>query len=178
MKSLIYELIYIFTNYFVAYIPIWEVRKFFYMILGVKMGKGSRILMKCIIVCPWRLTIGENTIINENCVIDARGHIEIGNSVTIAMFSKLITGGHDIDSDDFSYNQGKIVISDNVAIFANCILLSNTQIEHHVVFAAGSVIKSGTYTEYGVYGGNPCKYIRKRNCKTSYKQDGFKPWIR
>lgn len=67
------NLVYIFCNYFVAYIPCWTVRKFFYRCLGMKLGRGTRINMRCVIMTPWKIKIGENTMINEYALIDGGG---------------------------------------------------------------------------------------------------------
>ena len=52
LKSLVRDCIYLFVNYFIAYIPVWHLRKLLYLALGMKIGKGSRICMKCTIMSP------------------------------------------------------------------------------------------------------------------------------
>ena len=69
-KNFLSEVIYIFTNYIVSNIPIWYVRRFFYRIMGMKIGANSRILMKTVVVSPWKIKIGNNSIINEYCHLD------------------------------------------------------------------------------------------------------------
>lgn len=178
LKDLIYELIYIFSNYIVNNIPIWFIRKIFYRLLGMKLGKGSRVLMKVIVVCPWRISVGDNTIINEKCYLDGRGRIEIGSNVTIAIYSKLITGYHDIHSDNFDYKEDQIIIEDNVAIFANTVVLAGVYLKYGCVIAANALVKRGEYENLGVYAGNPCKLIRKRETRAEYVQDGYRPLFR
>lgn len=178
LKDLLYEIIYIFSNYIVNNIPIWFIRKIFYRLLGMKLGKGSRVLMKTIIVCPWRISIGDNTIINEKCYLDGRGRIEIGSNVTIAIYSKLITGYHDIHSDSFVYQEDRIIIEDNVAVFANAVILAGVRLKHGCVIVAGAMIKRGEYEKLGVYAGNPCKLIGKRETRAEYVQDGYRPLFR
>ncbi len=73
LKVLVYDFVYIFINYFVAGIPCWSIRKMLYKLFGMKIGKGSRINMKCFVIEPWNVKIGENSIINEVCLIDGRG---------------------------------------------------------------------------------------------------------
>jgi maltose O-acetyltransferase len=71
--SMLGGFLYGFTNYFVAYIPCWIVRKRLYQLLGMKIGKHSRIMMRTTITIPWRIQIGENTYINEFSYLDGRG---------------------------------------------------------------------------------------------------------
>ena len=42
-KKCIYDIVFCFTNYFIAYIPAWFIRRLLYMALGMKIGKKSRI---------------------------------------------------------------------------------------------------------------------------------------
>ena len=65
--------VYVFLNNFVNYIPCWSIRRAIYRLFGMKIGKNSRIMMKTIVVYPKGITIGENSIINEQCLLDGRG---------------------------------------------------------------------------------------------------------
>ena len=165
IKEFLDSIIYFFLNYFVCNIPIWTIRKALYKMLGLKIGKGSRILMKVIVVHPWKITIGDNTYINEHCFLDGRGGLIIGSNVTIAIYSKLITGYHNIDDESFTYLEKKIIIKDNCAVFADSIVLGGAFLNRGTVLSVGSVAKAGTYVKNGVYAGNPIKLIRKRKAE-------------
>ena len=52
IKKLIYDLLLVFLNYFVARIPCWHIRKLFYFIFGLKIGKGSRINQRVFLYNP------------------------------------------------------------------------------------------------------------------------------
>ena len=79
--------------------------------------------MKTVIICPWKIEIGNNSYINEYCFLDGRGGLKIGSNVTVAIYSKLITGYHDINDSSFVYKKKEIVIGDNCVVFAGCIVL-------------------------------------------------------
>ena len=117
--SVRWEIKYIFINYIVSNIPLWITRKCVYRALGMKIGKGSRILMKTKIINPERIEIGDHSYINEGCFLDGRGGITIGNNVTVAIFSKIITAGHLIDDEEFAYYEDSVYIGSHVAIFRN-----------------------------------------------------------
>lgn len=171
------DIVFCFNNYFINCIPFWPVRRFFYCLQGMKIGKKSRILMKTHIVAPQNIIIGDNTYVNEYCLLDGRGGITIGDNVTIALHSKLITGGHDID-DDFSYKEDRIYIGNHVAIFSACVILSGALIEEGCVFSAGAIVRKGKYRKNGLYAGNPAKYIRERKSKLNYEQNFWHPIFR
>lgn len=58
-------------------------QKIFYIMFGMKIGKGSRINMRCIIMNTWNIVIGNNSIINEYTLIDGRGGVIIGNNCSV-----------------------------------------------------------------------------------------------
>lgn len=178
IKKIINEIIYIYLNYFVNNIPIWGIRKFLYQLLGLKIGKNSRILMKTVVIFPWRIKIGDNSYINEHCFLDGRGDLKIGSNVTIAIYSKLITGYHDINDPLFSYKQKEIVIGDNCVVFAGCIVLGGVKMQDGALLTAGTVAKAGTYKSNGVYTGNPVQYLHDRKIKKYNVRNTWKPFFR
>lgn len=176
--SVLYELVYLFMNSFVAHIPIWIVRKSFYILFGMKIDRGSRILMGTVVTKPWKISIGKNSIVNEKCHLQSGEKIIIGDNVTIAAYSKIITGSHDLNADDFHYIESPVTIEDNVAVFTDSIVLPGAYLEKGSAFAAKSVIKKGVYKSNTIYAGNPAKKIGVRRISESYNQGGFGPWFR
>ncbi len=140
----------------------------------MKIGKKSRIMMHVRIYAPHKIIIGERTVINEWCYLDGRGGISIGNNVTVATFSKLITAAHSVDDQFFSYYSLPITLEDNVAIFSDSLILGGAMLEKGCVISAKSLVRRGTYNMLGIYAGNPAKYIRDRKCNAVYKQSSIK----
>ena len=60
------------------------VRRFFYRLAGIEIGKGSTIHMGVRFYNPKNIKIGEDSIIGERVVLDGRDRITIGNHVDIA----------------------------------------------------------------------------------------------
>ncbi len=123
MKKLLYDLAYCFVNYFIAYIPSWTIRKYMYILCGMKIGKNSRINMRVTIFSPWKIEIGNSTVINEKCVIDGRGGIIIGNNCSISYASYVYSASHRINSEQFEAYSKKTIIGDGVWICANAVIL-------------------------------------------------------
>ena len=96
IKNILYGISYFFCNYIVAYIPFWKIRKFAYQLLGMKIGKGSRILMRVTILDPSNISLGERVFINEYCYLDGRGGIEIGDDTSVSIYTYINTGQHAI----------------------------------------------------------------------------------
>lgn len=168
VKQMISSIIFLFLNYVVSYIPIWHIRKIFYMLFGMKIGKGSRIYMKCTVVDPWQIVIGENTVINEKCYLDGRGGLVIGSNTSISMQSIILTASHDRKSAGFNYYEGKVIIKDNVWLGARAIVLDNSIIENGCIIAAGSSFKGFTEAGY-IYAGIPAKKTKERKLESLYE---------
>lgn len=178
IRTLPYDLIMYFLNHIVLHIPFWQMRKAIFKILGMKIGKKSRILMGTIVYNPWMITIGDNVVINEECILDGRGGITICNNVSISMRTVILTGTHDVNSDCFAYKSNAVVIKDNVWTGVGSIILPGAVLEERVVLAAGSVAKAGSYDKNWVYSGVPAQKIKKRKINENYLLGNWQPWLR
>lgn len=174
LRGIWFGLEYILLNHFVCHIPSWSIRKFFYVIFGIKIGKHSRIGMNTTIVCPKKIKIGYNTIINEKCHLDGRGKLEIGNNTSISFGTVIITATHQLS--DFAYREENVIIEDNVWIGVNAIILNGSILKKGSVIGAGCVVKS-IAEEKTVYAGNPMKKIKYRDNFKEYEIN-YHPFFR
>ena len=171
VKKEVLELQYLFVNYIICNIPIWIVRKLLYICCGMRIGRKSRIMMKVKIYSPHKVIIGNRTVINEYCYLDGRGGISIGDDVTIATYAKLITGSHDIDSEDFRYRSRSIAVENNCAVFSDALVLGGAILHNGCVISAKSFVRAGEYNSNSIFAGNPAKLIRYRKNEAKYHQE-------
>ncbi len=170
---------YCLCNYVVSYIPFWNVRKLVYRMLGMKIGKGSRILMRVVVISPSRIVLGERVIINEYCYLDGRGGIEIGNDCSISVYSYINTGQHMINSQDFEYSTKNVTIADHVWICARVNVLGGANLQSGSVICAGSTVIKGDYEKLGIYSGIPASKIGEREEQAiHYKLSEWNPFFR
>lgn len=167
VKSIFGAIIYVFTNYFVANIPCWHIRKIFYILLGMKIGRGARINMKVIVWYPWKIIIGSHTVVNEYSLLDGRGGLTIGDSCSLAMWSIVYTASHYANSDSFQYYTKKTEIGNCCWICARSIVLPGSKLLDRTIISAGSVFK-GESEESGIYCGNPAIMQKKRSIQDNY----------
>lgn len=165
---------YIFLNGVVNRIPIWNVRAMFYKLMGMKIGKGSRILLGTRVMNPANIVIGERTIVNEDCLLDGRGGLIIGNDVSISIQSMILTDSHDAYSSNFKYVTSEVVIEDNSWLCARSLILPGAQINKAAIIAAGCVFR-GVAENSDIYGGVPAKKIGERNGVFRYRVDWTPP---
>jgi acetyltransferase-like isoleucine patch superfamily enzyme len=154
-------------NYIISNVPIWTIRKIYYKINGMKIGKNSIMNMSQYFFSIYILSVGNNTHINRGCFFDARAGITIGNNVSISHKVSLITGSHDANSKNFTGNFQPIIIKDYVWIGANAIVLRGVTVGNGAVIAAGSIVTKDV-EPYTIVGGIPAKQIGKRRTDLEY----------
>jgi acetyltransferase-like isoleucine patch superfamily enzyme len=115
---------------------------------------------------PWRVRIGRDSSLNQGCILDGFGGIEIGEGVRIAAYVTINTADHAYMDNarrimDQGYVCAPVHIGDDVWIG------THTSINKGVTIGKGAVIGSGSVVTkdvpaYSVSVGNPCRVIRNR----------------
>lgn len=161
----------------VGSIPSHHVRRFFYRLSGIRIGKGSTIHMGARFYETQKIKIGNDTIIGEGVVLDGRDAITIGDHVAIATDVMIYNAEHDLDSLYFDPKHEPVVINDYVFIGPRAIILPGVTIGKGAVVGAGAVVTKNV-DDYSVVGGVPAKEIKKRPIvELSYKI-GRASWFR
>jgi len=154
---------------FVGFIPLHFVRKFFYLISGVKMPWDSTIHIGANFFNPSNVSIGHDTIVGDHCFMDGRAPLKIGNHVGIASQVLIYNDEHDINSPDYGNSFGPVEIGDYVFIGPRVIILPNIKIGKGAVIAAGAIVTKDI-PENEIWAGVPAKKISDRKIdKPNYK---------
>ena len=154
---------------FVGFIPLHFVRKFFYLISGVKLKSDSTVHIGANFFNPSNVSIGHDTIIGDHCFMDGRAPLKIGNHVGIASQVLIYNDEHDINSPDYGNSFGPVEIGDYVFIGPRAIILPNIKIGKGAVVAAGAIVTKDI-PENEIWGGVPAKKISDRKIdKPNYK---------
>lgn len=155
----------LFKLHFISlHVPIWSIRKFFFKMWGVKIGKGSTIHMGCKFFEPRGVKIGEDTIVGEGAFLDGRDELSIGNHVDIASQVLIYNSEHDLNATDFRAVNGSVHVGDYVFIGPRAILLPGVKIGKGAVVAAGAVVTKDV-SDFAIVGGIPAKVIGERKNK-------------
>lgn len=167
----------VFLLHLVGYIPIHHLRRLFYRIAGIKIGKGSSIHMRTRFYDPINITIGEDTIIGEDAVLDGRDKLIIGNHVAMATGVMLLNSQHEINDEFFSPSISPIVVEDYVFIGPRAIVQPAVRIGRGAIVAAGAVVTKDV-APFAVVGGVPAKIIGERKLKNFHYKLGRARWFR
>lgn len=167
----------LFVLHMVGCIPSHGIRRFFYNIAGMKIGKGSTIHMGARFYNPANISIGTDTIVGENAVLDGREKLTIGNHVAISSEVMIYNAEHAIHSEHFHPIVAPVVIEDYVFVGPRAILLPGILIGKGAVIAAGAVVTKSV-SPFHIVGGVPAKTIGERQNKTPQYRIGRAAWFR
>ncbi|EIF28290.1 DapH/DapD/GlmU-related protein [Paraburkholderia xenovorans] len=141
-------------------LPLSSVRVALLRLFGAKIGTGCRFVHPVRVKAPWNLEVGDNCWFGVDVWIYNQTLIRIGSNVCISQGTFLTAGSHDM-STTMDLHVAPIVIEDGVWITSKCVVQMGVTIGRSAVVTPLSVVHRSLEAE-GVYGGNPCRFIRKR----------------
>ncbi len=117
-----------------------------------------------------RVVVGVGSTINRGCYIDNRGDVSIGDNVNISHDVRIYTAGHNVQDSMASMTYAPVRIENNAWIFPNVIIMPGVVVGEGAVVYPGSVVVKDV-EPYGIVGGNPAAFIKKRTGDIEYKLD-------
>lgn len=151
-------------NIITSTVPFHSLRNLFFKTAGIKIGKKSYIHMGTRFYYPLGITIGEGTIIGDQCFLDGRAPLKIGSHTSIASQVLIYNSEHDIHSEDFKPIEEPVEIGDYVFIGPRTVILPGVKIGKGAVVAAGAVVTNNV-GNFEIVGGVPAKVIGERKIK-------------
>ena len=168
-KDFLFNLLIYFHNHIATNIPSHMIRRFFLRrTIRVEIGQGSATLLGLRLYTRGNLAIGNHSVIDRDCVLDARGGITIGNNVNLAPEVMILTASHDPDNADFAGIEKPVVVEDYAWIATRALILPGVTIGHHAIVAAGSIVTKDV-SPHTIVGGNPARLIRERKGSQTYQ---------
>ena len=167
----------VFILHFIGYIPFHCIRRFFYRLAGIKIGKGSAIHMGARFYDPRNIIIGDDSILGEGIVLDGRAQLTIGNHVDIASGVMIYNSEHDTENEYFQAENKPVIIEDYAFIGPRAIILPGIKIGKGAIVAAGAVVTKEV-APYAIVGGVPAKIIGERKNKNLNYKLGRARWFR
>ncbi len=113
---------------------------------------------------PWNFKIGKKSSLGEKSWIYALTKVEIGENTCIGKDVYLMTGTHDVNSPEFVLVKKPIIIGDGAWIATDAKILPGVSIGDMAVVGAGAIVTRDVQA-WSIVGGNPAKFIKKRDIK-------------
>jgi acetyltransferase-like isoleucine patch superfamily enzyme len=152
----------------ISLLPFHFIRRACLRILGSKIAKDVGLYRGFEVRSPWKLSIGANSIIGHNALLDARSGLTIGENVNLSNEVMIWSLHHDYNDPDFAAIGAPVIIEDYAWLCSRCIILPGVTIGKGAVVAAGAVV-SRNVLPYTVVGGIPAKVIASRSSNLTYQ---------
>ncbi len=150
-----------------ALIPSHIIRNTILKFLGMKIHNKAIVYGTFHIRAPFKISIGDGTVIGHGVTLDGRNSIEVGKNVNFSSEVMVWTMQRDYNDPFFGAKGGSVIIEDFAWISARAIILPNVTIGKGAVVAAGAVVTKDV-EPYTVVGGIPAKKIADRNQDLQY----------
>jgi len=135
-------------------------RRTFYKLAGVKMGKGAIIRENVMIYRPYNLELGKNVEIGFGGVISAVEKVKIANDVGIGPYCAIYDNNHKMPKVvEEELTSKPVEIGEGSWIGTHSIILKGVKIGKNVTIAAGSVVWRNV-PDNAVVAGNPSRIIK------------------
>lgn len=175
--KLILDGFFLFSILLIGKIPSQKGRRFFYKVFcRINMEKRVVIYGGAEIRSPHKLSIGENTIIGNRAILDARSGLAIGRNVNFSTGVWIWTLQHDPQDSMFGLKSGNVVIKDYAWLSCRTVVLPGVTIGEGAVVAAGAVVTKDV-PDYSIVGGVPAKVIGERNRDLKYELGQYVSFI-
>jgi putative colanic acid biosynthesis acetyltransferase WcaF len=137
-------------------------KRFILRAFGAKVGAHVVIKPSVNIKYPWKLSIGENTWVGENCWIDNLETVSIGANVCLSQGAMLLCGNHNFKKVSFDLMVSPITLEDGVWIGAQSTVCPGVTCHSHSVLSVGSVATKDL-EPYFIYQGVPALKSKERS---------------
>lgn len=131
---------------------------------GMKHNGYVSVYPSCRVWAPWNVEMGSYVAIDDDVNLYSANKITIGTKVAISREAFICTASHDITKPNRPLIMAPITIGDGVWIGARAIILPGVTIGEGAIVAAGAVVTKDV-EPWTVVGGNPAKFIKKRELK-------------
>jgi acetyltransferase-like isoleucine patch superfamily enzyme len=170
------------TNRIVARIPIHVVRYAWYRrALGMRIGEGSALLMDLYLYIRGRarpgqpgIRIGRRTVVNQQCCLDGRGGLSIGDDVDIAAGVWILTDSHDMNDPLFPEILAPVTIGNYAWIGSRAMILPGVTVGEGAVVAAGAVVTRDV-EPFTIVAGVPARPIGTRTGRPKPRSRVYRP---
>jgi putative colanic acid biosynthesis acetyltransferase WcaF len=130
-------------------------------VFGARVGRAVIIKPNVKITFPWKLTIGNDVWLGEECWILNLERVTIGNHVCVSQRAFLCTGSHNYNLPTFDLIVKPITVEDGAWLGAGCWVGPGVTVGSHAVLTAGSVA-SKRLEASAIYQGNPALLVKQR----------------
>jgi len=149
-------------------LPLFWLRRAYFKALGFKLSPNASIGMGFGFYRTGKVHIGENSVVNRDCLFDNRDEIVIGRNVSIARDVSIFTAGHDPESPFFEMTTAPVAIEDHAVVFAGATIMPGVRIGRGAIVYGGAVVTQDV-APLAIVGGVPARPLGSRSIDPDYR---------
>lgn len=166
----------LYAAFLVGRIPNHALRLWFYRrVLHMEIGAHTSFHWRAAFYQPSGIAIGAHSIIGNDCFLDGRRGITIGDNVNVGGYVQIYTLEHNPQAHDFGTQGGPVVVHDRAYVATRATILPGVVIGEGSVVAAGAVVTKDV-DPYTIVGGVPAKPIGTRSRELDYSLNFHHPF--
>lgn len=163
-------------GFVIGRVPLHNFRLFMYRrFFNMRIGVRSTVHWRLVFFAPQGIAVGANSIVGNDCFLDGRLGLSIGDNVNIGGHVQIFTVGHDPQSDSFGTKGGPVHVDDRAYVASRATVLPNVRIGEGAVVAAGAVVTKDVQP-YTIVAGVPAVPVGKRTRDLNYELDFHMPF--
>jgi putative colanic acid biosynthesis acetyltransferase WcaF len=136
-------------------------RAFLLRCFGAKMSGRPEVAASAIIKMPWNLEMEDRATIGYKAEIYNLGQVVLKARCTVAQYSYICTGGHDLSIPTLPLTTAPITIGEDAWVGARVTVLPGVTVHTGAVVAANSNVTKDV-EPWVIVAGNPARLIKKR----------------
>jgi putative colanic acid biosynthesis acetyltransferase WcaF len=136
-------------------------RRALLQLFGASMGHKADVRGSSRVWLPSHLVMADHAVIGPNVTCYNQALITLGERALVSQGAHLCAGTHDIDDAHFQLVAKPILIGAHAWVAAEAFVGPGTHLAEGVVLGARAVL-FGRTNAWGVYAGNPAKFVRER----------------
>lgn len=164
-------LVVFFFNFLLNLTPFHVFKKIVCFAFGVHLGRNVAICKGVRFLSIGNCIIGDNSIINRDCILDNRGRLHIGANVSVASRAMIWTAGHDLNDEKFRVVKNGVFIGDQSVIFSGAMIMPGVKLWAGCVVYPGAVVAK-SFPRNSIVGGVPAKLLGVRALNAKYNLNG------
>ena len=137
------------------------VRVLVFRAFGGKIGVDCLICGGVKILQPWKINVGDASVISEQVDLYSHAEINLGSNTVVSAGVVICTGSHDYSIPEFPLVARPIQVGDGCWIARESFLLPGSVIQSGAIVAARSVVH-GMVPANQIWSGNPAEFLKNR----------------
>ncbi len=151
--------------------PLFFWRNLLLRLFGARLGRGVHVYPTAKVWAPWNLEMADFACLGREVDCYSVDRIRLGAHATVSQFAHLCAAGHDIHDPRLRLTHAPITLGDGAWVCAGAFVSPGLTLGEGAVLAAMACLTKDI-PAWEVWGGNPARYIKRRDLRADPAPEG------